>query len=93
MIFECFQRFVKKKTNSDPVLSLNYLNNRESEKFGTTALGVGHGNEKEEHIERPDEVEQLGLRHRMLTQIVWIERAERFELESILTSFIATKKA
>jgi len=54
--------------------ALKYLNNRDREKFGPTALVVGHGDEEEEDVEGADEVEQLGLRQRMLTQVVRIER-------------------
>ncbi len=65
-----------------------YLNKCECEKFGPTILAVGHGDEEEERVERPDEVEQLRLRQRMFAQVVRIERVERFKLWSKQPSFI-----
>ncbi len=64
-----------------------YLNKCDCEKFGPTVLAVGHGDEEEERVERPDEVEQLRLRQRMLAQVVRIERVERFKLWSNQPSF------
>ncbi len=62
--------------------SQKYLNDCDCQKLraGEVDFVVYDGDEEDEHVEGPDEVEQLRLGQRVLAQVVRIKVLKRFKL-------------